>query len=57
MKKEIRAEVYVGKNGEQIPVESLAPDEREAFACWLKSTYLNELFRGQGRVFLKKEKT
>ena len=57
MKKVIRVEGYVGKKGERIPVESLTLDEREAFACWLKSTYLNELFRGQGRVFLKKEKT
>ena len=57
MKKVIRVEGYVRKNGEQIPVESLTSTEREAFACWLKFTYLNELFRGQGRVFLKKEKT
>ena len=57
MKKEIWVEGYVGKNGEQVPVESLTSNEREAFACWLKSTYLNELFRGQGRVFPKKEMT
>ena len=57
MKKELRVESYVRKDGERMVVEDLSAEEREAFAVWLKSTYLNELFRGQGRVFSNKEKT
>lgn len=54
--KEINVESYVRRGNGLSLVEDLDPEEREAFACWLKETYLNELFRGKGRVVLKKEK-
>ena len=57
MKREIRVESYAQTNGQKIPVEDLSPHQREAFAVWLKETYLNELFRGEGQVFAEKEKT
>ena len=57
MKREIRAESFVRKGDELIPVDDLTPEDREGFACWLKETYLNELFRGKGRVTAEKEKT
>ncbi|MBR2491027.1 MAG: hypothetical protein IKB65_06050 [Ruminiclostridium sp.] len=53
MKREIKVESYVQTNGKRIPVEDLPLDQREALALWLKETYLNELFRGQGRVTAK----
>ena len=55
MKREIRVESYAQTNGQRVPVEDLPPDQREALAVWLKETYLNELFRGQGRVTAKSE--
>ena len=55
MKKEIKVESYVRMNGQTIPIENLTPDQRETFAVWLKETYLNELFRGQGRVTVKED--
>ena len=57
MKREIRVESYVQVHGQRVPVEELPEDEREDLAIWLKETYLNELFRGKGRVFPEKEKT
>ncbi|MBQ9851737.1 MAG: hypothetical protein IJO69_01045 [Ruminiclostridium sp.] len=57
MKKEIQVQSYVRQEGRLIPVEDLPSEKRELFAVWLKSTYLNELFRGAGRVFPEKEKT
>ena len=57
MKKEIQVQSYVRQEGRLIPVEDLLPHQREDLAMWLKESYLNELFRGQGRVFLEKEKT
>ena len=57
MKREIRVESYVQVHGQRILVEDLTADEREDLAIWLKETYLNELFRGKGRVFPEKEKT
>lgn len=57
MKREIRVESYVQRNEQKIPVEDLLPQQREAFAIWLKETYLNELFRGKGQVAAEKEKT
>ena len=57
MKKEIQVQSYVRQEGRLIPVEDLPPPQREDLAVWLKSTYLNELFRGAGRVFPEKEKT
>ena len=53
MKRKISVESYVQKNGQRIPVEDLPLDQREALALWLKEIYLNELFRGQGRVVPK----
>lgn len=55
MKREIRVESYVRVEGRLIPVEDLTPEDREKFACWLKKVYLNELFRGQGKVFPETE--
>ena len=55
MKREIRVESYVQTNGQRVPVEDLTADEHEDLAIWLKETYLNELFRGQGRVTAKSE--
>ena len=57
MKREIRVESYVQIGKMQISVDGLSSEERENFACWLKETYLNELFRGKGRVIPGKEKT
>ena len=57
MKREIKVESYVQTNGKRIPVEDLPLDQREALALWLKETYLNELFRGEGQVFAEKEKS
>ena len=57
MKREIRVESYVQIGKMQISVDGLSPEERENFAIWLKETYLNELFRGKGRVIPGKEKT
>ena len=47
MKKEIQVQSYVRQEGRLIPVEDLPPPQREDLAVWLKSTYLNELFRGR----------
>ena len=55
MKREIRVESYAQTNGQRVPVEDLTADEHEDLAIWLKETYLNELFRGQGRVTAKSE--
>ena len=55
MKGEIKVESYVRTDGQTIPVEDLPPDQREALALWVKETYLNELYRGQGRVVRKKK--
>ena len=57
MKKELQVQSYVRQEGRLIPVEDLPSEKRELFAVWLKETYLNELFRGAGRVFPEKEKT
>ena len=57
MKKESQVQSYVRQEGRLIPVEDLPSEKRELFAVWLKETYLNELFRGAGRVFPEKEKT
>ncbi|MBP3318515.1 MAG: hypothetical protein J6K94_00775 [Ruminiclostridium sp.] len=53
MKKEIRTESYVKREGGLISVEDLPPQEREALAAKLKERYLNELFRGKGRIWRK----
>ena len=53
MKREIRVKSYVQTKEQKIPVEEFTSGQREEFAVWLKETYLNELFRGQGRVVRK----
>lgn len=53
LKKEIRTESYVQREGGLISVEDLPPQEREALAAKLKERYLNELFRGKGRIWRK----
>ncbi len=57
MKKVIQVRSYVRQEGRLTPLEDLSPERQETFAVWLKSTYLNELFRGQGQVLPEKEKT
>ena len=56
MKREIKVESYVKKDGQTILVEDLPPQQRETLALWLKETYLNELFRGQGKFSQEKER-
>ena len=53
--REIHTESFVRRNGELVPVEQLDHQERETLAVWLKETYLNELFRGKGRVLPQEE--
>ena len=49
--KTIHAESYIRTENGLLSIEDLPPKDREKFACWLKEAYLNELFRGQGKVF------
>lgn len=55
MAREIHAESFVRRKGELVSVEQLDRQEREALAVWLKETYLNELFRGKGRVLPRED--
>lgn len=47
MRGEIRTESFLWEEDTLTSVSSLSPDQREALACWLKETYLNELCRGR----------
>lgn len=53
--KTIHAESYIRTENGLLSIEDLPPKDREKFACWLKKAYLNELFRGQGKVFPETE--
>lgn len=35
------------KDGGEVDVDTLDPEQKEELATWLKITYLNALFRGQ----------
>ena len=47
---ELQVESYVHTGEGLISTKKLDKEARERLAVWLKETYLNELFRGVGRV-------
>lgn len=51
---EIQVESYVHTGEGLISTKELDKEARERLAVWLKETYLNELFRGIGRVIPQK---
>ena len=44
---DIKAVSYVHMGDKLVSTDELSPDQRRAFATWLKSSYLNSLFRGR----------
>ena len=47
---ELQVESYVHTEEGLLSTKKLDQEGRERLAMWLKETYLNELFRGVGRV-------
>ena len=47
---ELQVESYVHTGEGLLSTKKLDQEARERLAMWLKETYLNELFRGVGRV-------
>ena len=54
LEREIQVESYVHAEEGLISTKKLGKEARERLAVWLKETYLNELFRGVGRVVPQK---
>lgn len=52
---ELQVESYVHTEEGLLSTKKLDQEGRERLAMWLKETYLNELFRGVGRVTPQKE--
>lgn len=52
---ELQVESYVHTEEGLLSTKKLDQEGRERLAAWLKETYLNELFRGVGRVTPQKE--
>ena len=50
---DIKAVSYVHMGDKLVSTEELSPDQRRAFATWLKSSYLNSLFRGRASFYSK----
>lgn len=47
----IRVEAYVTVNGVETNVDDLTPEQRHKLSIWLKTTYLNALWRGKAVFF------
>ena len=50
---DIKAVSYVHMGDKLVSTDELSPDQRRAFATWLKSSYLNSLFRGRASFYSK----
>lgn len=50
-KREIRAESFVHIGDKLVNTDDLNDDQRRRLATWLKTTYLNTLFRGKAEFF------
>jgi len=46
-RQEIRTISFVHMGDGLVSTDELEPEQRQRLATWLKSTYLNELFRGR----------
>ena len=55
LEREIQVESYMHAGEGFISTKKLDKEARERLAIWLKETYLNEIFRGIGRVAPQKE--
>lgn len=50
-KLEIRTVSFVHMEGDLVNTDDLNEDHRRKLATWLKTTYLNALFRGKAEFF------
>lgn len=49
--REIRTQSFVHIGDELVNTDDLDDDQRRRLATWLKTTYLNTLFRGKAEFF------
>ena len=40
-------------DGGEVDVDTLSEEQREKLGTWLRVTYLNELFRGKAKFYIK----